>query len=449
MKRRRKRDRVEPLVGSEAFGHDEEGNPRGSQAFGEGDEENRLRGALLFGNDPDGNPTGSDAFGGSDGDTPLRGALVVGNDPAGNPTGSDAFGGSEGAAPLKGALLFGNDPEGAPRGALAVGNPSMARFQLLGSAAFGAAQDLPEKWVKDTIGYDFGGAILKKDVVSMSGIQRAPLDRVRRRILRVLERTLEMDVDRLRHGLDEHSIKWGRLKSAETTLDRELASLFQEAYRKAPGERLGIGHVWDILEIGERMHSFELRCAWDTRPITLEVGWGTEDLGKVIMRYHKAHAFFECVGTEQETLGFADTIEMRAEERIARIRTVKGETVGVLVLDSHVHADSTEEAEESPPEDLLQWSYRDNRGETLFLIKEERTRTDRFRARIEETGSALEVGRIEDRLDQGRVSMKIEIDLALPAVVVWGIGAMVADMVRLRRAGWPASAATDTETGGE
>ena len=218
-----------PKVGSESFGHDSEGRPTGSEAFGGFEPRAPLKGALLIGNDPQGKPTGADAFGGSEPEAPLKGALLFGNDPHGNPTGAEAFGGSEQKTPLKGALLFGNDPRGAPSGSEAFGgnDPALA---FRGAEAFGAAQLVVDKLAKDEMGYDFAGVMLKAEDSGIAGIKKDPRDRVRERVLKVLGRRLKCEPQRLRHGLGEDSIPWGRLRR-DGELDRLLAEDLRKLYR--------------------------------------------------------------------------------------------------------------------------------------------------------------------------------------------------------------------------
>ncbi|MEO0815412.1 MAG: hypothetical protein AAFY60_21315, partial [Myxococcota bacterium] len=230
-----------PSVGSEAFGSDADGRPTGSAAFGEGDAEFPLRGALLFGNDPEGQPRGSESIGADTEDAPLRGALLFGNDPTGGPRGSESFGGDDSSFPLRGALLFGNDPLGGPRGSEAFGAASLHTPEV-GSAALGAAQLVPERITKDPIGYDFKGALLRPDDSTLAGFRKDPLDRIRKRIVDILERRCAIKADDLRHGLGEDALPWGRMRRDED-LDRPLAELMRLWWKKAPGAVLGICHL--------------------------------------------------------------------------------------------------------------------------------------------------------------------------------------------------------------
>jgi hypothetical protein len=47
------------------------------------------------------------------------------------------------------------------------------------------------------------------------------------------------------------------------------------------------------------------------------------------------------------------------------------------------------------------------------------------------------VGRIEDKMSGGKIRTIIEVDLAIPRLLTWAVGALMADLARIRRAGWP------------
>ena len=47
------------------------------------------------------------------------------------------------------------------------------------------------------------------------------------------------------------------------------------------------------------------------------------------------------------------------------------------------------------------------------------------------------VGRIEDKTSGGKIRTIIEVDLAIPRLLTWAVGALMVDLARLRRAGWP------------
>lgn len=443
--RRRKKQRPEPLVGSMAFGHDEqEERPTGSQAFGGADQDAPLRGALAFGNDPTGAPTGSQAVGGPDEKMPLRGALLFGNDPQGAPTGALAVGNPEPKAPLKGALLFGNSPTGDPTGALAFGNAD-ARFRFRGSQAFGVGQGIRERLYKDVIGYDFGGVLLQADEGSLAGIKKHPNDALRVRVVKVLERQLAMDVQRLRHGLNEDAIKWGLLADPGSTLDKELAEALRERYKIAPGERLGIGHVRDLLEDMERMHTFELYCSWDRQPVTLSVKWYGETIAAVETRFHKAHTFFELRDTEGEVLAYADRLDPRDPHPVARVRGVKGAPIATFHLTAPAAGQEPEDTKRGATSPRFEGTVKDAAGEPLFHLEEKIAAPGTFWAVL--TNAAGErVGQLRDRLEEQTVRAQVELDLAVPEVLAWALGAIVADLARLRREGWPQAKAEPEES---
>jgi hypothetical protein len=424
--------RPPPKTGSEAFGVDPDGRPSGAQAFGESEPVVPLKGALLFGNDPHGAPTGSDAFGGAEEKHPLKGALLVGNDPAGNPTGSEAFGQAEAAVPLKGALLFGNDPAGNPTGSEAFGGVDLS-LQWRGADAFGAAQLVPERLHKDAIGYDFGGVLLRADSDGLAGIRKDPNNTVRERVLRLLERRLGCERDHLRHGLDEHAIPWGRLRR-DKRLDKELAEELRRWYRKAPGEVLGIGHVRDLLEGSERMHTFHLRCDWDQAMVQLGVYRGAEGVAHGAVALHKQFKFFVFRAPDKRILAYVDTILPRRADQEARIRGPEGAVVATVALRTPAAA---AELAEGAPVRFEVW-VRDSSDQPVFRLIEQRASATSFVADIRLSDSDEPAGRLEDRLAGGKVRTTVELDVGMPRTVAWGIAAIMADLARLRRTGWPA-----------
>jgi hypothetical protein len=429
-----------PLLGSEAFGHDADGRPTGADAFGGFEPKLPLKGALLFGNDPSGKPTGAEAFGGNDPDAPLKGALLFGNDPKGNPTGADAFGGSEESAPLKGALLFGNDPKGASTGAEAFGG-SDPTLSYRGAEAFGAPQLVPERLAKDEIGYDFVGVLLRAEDSGIAGIRKDPRDRVRDRVLKLLGRRLACEGARLRHGLSEDSLPWGRLKR-DRDLDRQLAEALRRLYEKAPGEVLGIGHVRDLLESTERMHSFELACEWDTTPMQLAVLWRGRRVAYAASALHKEHSFLIFKSSADELLAYVDTLVPRLGEQTARIRGPKGEEIATVALVTPGPADEVSAADPQ----RLEVVVRDAQGRVAFEVAEERATPSFFLATLSVPTAAEPVGKIEDRLSGGKVRAVIEIDLRIPRIIAWGVAAVLADLSRLRRSGWPEGAVRSKQT---
>lgn len=414
-----------PLMGAAAFGYDALGDPVGSQAIGGPSESHPLRGALLFGNDPRGNARGSEAFGNPDEALPLRGALLVGNDPEGNPRGSEAFGGSERKVPLKGALLFGNDPDGEARGSESIGQATAA-LQFRGAMAFGAPQLVPDTLYRDAIGYDFGGVLLHADDATLAGIRRDARDRIRQRVLAILRRRLDVEVERLRHGLNEHSIKWGRLRNRRSQLDRALAEDLRRWYRKAPGEVLGIGHVRDLLEESERMHTFTLRCAWDCSPVTLSVVWAGEVVAEAETQHHKEHSYLVFKDSDGVLLGYADRALTGDRAQAARVRDIHGKAVGSVVFSSLAQ------------DGALVATLVDGCDRVLCELHEHRLAPDTFVADLVQEGEP--VGGVEDRLGAGVVACHVELDLGVPQVMAWAFGAILADLARLRRAGWPARA---------
>lgn len=421
----------EGSLGSRAFGVDSKGRPTGSAAFGGGDLKHPLRGALLFGNDPEGKPRGSEAVGGPDVDDPLRGALLFGNDPQGEPRGAEAFGSPETAAPLKGALLFGNDPKGEPRGSEAFGNSDPA-FQFRGSAAVGAPQLLPEKLFKDEIGYDFGGTMLSLDEGSIAGIRKNANDSLRQRVLNLLHRYCGCEVEKLRSGLNEHSIPWGRLKR-DTTLDRKLADELRTNYQKAPGSVLGIGHVRDVLEVTERMHTFDIHCDWDLSPLQLSILRRGQPHAYAQSAWHKEHAFLVFRDLEKQIISYVDLLYPRKRQQKARVRTCRGQMVGAVQLKNPA-ADAMLEMQDPARMEAVVLNAQ---GEVMFRVLEQRASKDYFRASLLAATSDEVVGKIEDRLAGGKIRTHVEVDLPLPSALVWGFAAIFADLARLRRRGWP------------
>jgi len=430
-KKQRKRYIPAPLLGSEAFGTFGEQGLTGSESVGEPDDAHPLRGALVFGNDPAGEPRGAEAVGEADSKNPLRGALLFGNDPEGNPRGSEAFGEPEEGVELKGALLFGNDPNGDPRGSESIGQPN-SKYEYLGSEAVGAPQQLPETLMRDDIGYDFGGVMLRPDDSSLAGVRKDPNDRLRQRILGILRRTLSMDVDKLRHGLGENSIKWGLLKR-EPDMDRKLAEDLRERYRKAPGEVLGIAHVRELLEETERMHTFRLRCEWESKPIKITILWDDQPVAFAESTLHKEHEFYILRSTEGEVLGYVDTFRPERADQTARVRTPKGELVSTVEVTTPTFSDTAKE------EGIvrLQATITDRDGKAQLEMEEERATSKFFRAKFSEPGQDEEVGRIEDRLLSGKIQSDIELDIPVAPTLAWAVAAIMADLARSRRDGWP------------
>lgn len=426
-----KRPGTEKLpTGSEAFGQHPRGLPTGSQAFGEADAANPLRGALLFGNDPHGAPRGSEAFGGTDSAMPLRGALLFGNDPQGAPRGSESFGGSDAQMPLRGALLFGNDPQGGPRGSEAFGNDNQL---LTGSLAFGASQLVPERLFKDAITYDFAGVLLAVDTEGLAGIRKDPRDRLRERVLAILERRLGVKADRLRHGLNENSIPWGRFKRGEP-LDKKLTELLRAWWAVAPGNVLGVGHARDLLENSERMHSFELRCDWDARPVRLSVlpANGGAAVAYADGTIHKQSEFLVFRTPEKLIFAYVDMVEPRKNAQTARVRNADGSLVGTFELTTPAVAETV-----TGKRVQLKGVLRDAQGRVGFRLEEERSSPRSFLAHLLAPEGDERVGRIEDKLQSGGIRTLIEVDVAIPRLLTWAVGALMADLARLRRAGWP------------
>ncbi len=424
-------------VGSDAFGKDAKGGHTGSAAFGEGDAAHPLRGALLFGNDPKGAPRGSEAFGGADAPIPLRGALLFGNDPKGAPRGSEAFGGSDVAMPLRGALLFGNDPKGDPRGSEAFGNDANV---ATGSASFGASQLVPERLFKDDITYDFGGVLLAVDTEGLAGIRKDARDRIRERVLAVLNRRIHVESDRLRHGLTEDAIPWGRMK-LDDSMDKQLIERLRDWWKVAPGRVLGVGQTRDVLESMERMHTFEMRCEWESHPVRLSVlatgGVGAASAGEPVAyaegMIHKTHEFLAFRTPEKQIFAYVDMVVPRHNAQTARIRNADGTLVGTFELTTPAIGETAEGKRVQ-----LKGTLRDAQERVAFRLVEERSSPRSFLASLLAPDSDDKVGRIEDKLTGGKIRTVIEVDLAIPRLLTWAVGALMADLSRLRRAGWPA-----------
>lgn len=436
-------------VGSDAFGKDSKGAHTGSAAFGEGDASHPLRGALLFGNDPKGAPRGSESFGGADAPIPLRGALLFGNDPKGAPRGSEAFGGSDTAMPLRGALLFGNDPKGDPRGSESFGNdPNVAT----GSASFGASQLVPDRLFKDDITYDFGGVLLAVDTEGLAGIRKDPRDRIRERVLAVLDRRIHVAADKLRHGLTENSIPWGRLKR-DDGMDKQLIERLRDWWKVAPGHVLGVGQTRDVLESMERMHTFEMRCEWDSHPVRLSVlesggsfatgiggGSGGEPVAYAEGMIHKTHEFLAFRTPEKQIFAYVDMVVPRDNKQTARIRNADGTLVGTFELTTPAIGETAEGKRVQ-----LKGTLRDAKERVAFRLVEERSSPKSFLANLLAPETDDKVGRIEDKLSGGKIRTVIEVDLAIPRLLTWAVGALMADLSRLRRAGWPDVPSASTE----
>lgn len=423
------------VSGSAAFGQHPQGVPTGAEAFGGSDAKTPLRGALLFGNDPTSGPRGSEAFGGSDTTMPLRGALLFGNDPEGTPRGSEAFGGSDSDTPLRGALLFGNDPKGGPRGALLFGNDPDG--QARGSEAFGAGQNIPERLYKDPITYDFASPLLTLDTEGLAGIRKDPRDRIRERVIAVLGRRLAIEPVRVRHGLGENAIPWGRL-SRDSELDKPLAELLRSWWKVAPGHLLGVGQARDLLESSERMHTFELRCEWDSRPVRLSV-MQTDGAGAMSavayaeVAHHKQHEFFVFRTAEKMVFAYVDVVTPRRNAQTARIRNADGSLVGTFELTTPSTTDNIEEGARVRLKGVL----KDAAERVAFKLDEERAGPKSFLAKLTTPDGSAEIGRIEDKLSGGKIRTIIEVDVPMPRLLTWAVGALMADLARLRRTGWP------------
>jgi hypothetical protein len=422
-----------PSTGSQAFGDESDGTPKGSQAFGGADSDDPLRGALLFGNDPKGNPAGSEAFGGANEKIPLRGAILFGNDPRGNPTGSEAFGGADDKLPLRGALVVGNDARGNPRGSETFGTPDEAVAQR-GSQAFGAGQGIPERLKKDAIGYDFAGVMLVADDSSIAGVRKDTNNRLRQRIVRVLGRRLEVAADRLRHGLGEDAVPWGKLKRRRE-LDRDLAYRLRKSWRLAPGEVLGVAQVRDLLEAAEQMHSYDLRCEWDLAPVQITVRSQGKPVAYASSALHKEHSYFIFKDTAGAAVSYVDALVPRRTEQRARIRDGRGATLATLRLVTPSVADAPESSLAEGW--LFRAELRDSADELIAEVKEQRASSSSFLAQLALPDGGDEVGEVRDELSGGKIRTVVELDLRLPGAIAWGLGAVLADLARLRRRGWP------------
>ncbi|MEE8408741.1 MAG: hypothetical protein V3T05_03970, partial [Myxococcota bacterium] len=336
------------------------------------------------------------------------------------------------AQPLRGAILFGNDPRGNPTGAEAFGTADDV-LSFRGSEAIGAPQLVPEKLHKDQIGYDLGGRLMQIDEMSMAGIRKDPRDRLRGRVLAVLGRLLACEPDRLRHGLNEQAIPWGRLRR-DRSLDKPLAEELRRWYRKAPGETLGIGHVRDLLEGSNRMHSFALHCEWDRAPMLLAVHRGDEIVAYGESAIHVQHNYFVFRDPHGKVLAYVDTLVPRRRDQTARVRTATGDVVATFALKSPGAGD---EIGPGDHEARFKATINDAAGKPLFVLREERATERYFRAELLLPDSEEPIGSIEDRLRGGKIRTQVELDLVLPRALAWGLAAIAADLSRLRRRGWP------------
>jgi hypothetical protein len=426
------RHRPPPRTGSQAFGDEADQRPTGAQAFGGPDDDDPLRGALLFGNDPRGNPRGSESFGGSDEKTPLRGAILFGNDPRGNPRGSESFGGADEAMPLRGALLVGNDPRGNPRGSEAFGSPD-DKIVARGSQAFGAGEGISERLKKDLVGYDFGGVLLVTDDSSLAGVRKDGRNRLRERIVRLLGRRLAVVPEKLRHGLGESSIPWGKLKR-QRELDTKLAQALRGEWRRAPGEVLGIQQVADLLEREERFHTCELHCEWDLSPVQMTVFHNAKPAAYARSALHKEHQYFIFTDVDGKAQAYVDALVPRRGEQRARIRDTRGARIASLVLET---PRSDQELDPGRDDYLFRAELRDRQDAPICRVQERRASPTSFLAQLLMLDSDEEVGEVRDVLTGGKIRTAVEMDLAWPRAVAWGLGAVLADLARLRRRGWP------------
>jgi hypothetical protein len=385
----------------------------GASAFGGADAAAPLRGALLFGNDPKGAPRGAEAFGGADADDPLRGALLFGNDPAGAPRGAEAFGGADKVTPLKGALLFGNDPAGGPRGAAAFGEGG--NLQMRGAAAFGAPQLLPERLEKDPLGYDFAGVMLVADPGGLAGVRKSTNNHLRERVLGYLERRLGVDRARLRHGLGEEALPWGRLRR-EPELDRALAEMLRQAYRRAPGGVLGVGQVRDLLEQSHRMHTYELRCAWDHGLLQLAITRRKERLARGDEALYLTQRYFVFKDLLEKPLGYVDALA--AGQAVARLRDAKGETVARFEL-------SVDEPDYAAEVGCLV----DGRDRLIAALDKAPPASLAWRGLLLDEDDT-EIGRVAERPAEGGVSLEVELDTEVAPVVVFGLATQIVDWRR-------------------
>jgi hypothetical protein len=397
----------EPLTGTSAFGADPGGGPTGAQAVGAGDAAHPLRGALAFGNDPAGDPRGAQAVGGADSAHPLRGALQVGNDSEGSPRGAQAFGGQDVTQPLRGALAVGNDASGDPRGSVAVGGADAER-PYRGTSAFGSGHGIEERLFKDAVGYDFGATLLIPDAASIAGVRKATSDGLRARVLSLLKSRLDLDRERLRHGLGEDSIKWGRLRD-DPSLDRPLAEALRADYRRAPGEVLGIAQVRDVLERTHRMHTFRLSCPWELGTVTFEIEIAGQAVARAESRMHKDHAFFLLQDLRGRPLCYADRV--RGDSAPApRILSITGEALATVALTTA---------------DRLRVSLLDERGRERLAGEEQHGPTDRFLLTF------AEAGKLADRLG-GAVHAEVQLDVHLAPVLAWAMACILVDLAHQR-----------------
>lgn len=393
-------------------------------------------GALTFGNRADGGPAGAAAFGGGEPDAPLRGAVTFGNNAAGAATGARAFGTPDAAYPLRGALAVGNAAEARPTGAMAFGDGE-AGFPLTGALAFGAPQGVPERLGKDSITYDFVGKLLRADDASLAGIRRDARDRTRERVLRVLQLRLGMEGSKLRSGLRPEAIPWGKLRRAPERWDRELAGQLRQWASRAPGGVLGVGHVQQLLEGTERLHTFALHCDWDVRPLKLDILRGETLVGVAESAIHKEQSFFAFKDANGVAVAYVDALVPNQGEQRARVRTAEGELVGSLQLERPAPGQGTEAAENR----RFTAALRDSREAVLVRIHEQRATQRYFRAGLHAPvgpqSEMAEVGLIEDKLVRGKIKTRIELDVRVPRMVAWAMAVVMADLARLRRSGWP------------
>ena len=252
-------------------------------------------------------------------------------------------------------------------------------------------------------------------------------------MLSVLTRRLGVGPDKVRHGLGEHALPWGRLKR-DDTLDTKLAELLREWWKVAPGNQLGVGQVLDLLESSDRMHNFELRCEWDTRPVRLTVlpTRGGEPLAFAEGALQKNHEFFVFRTPDKLVFAYVDIVSPRRNAQTARIRDADGTLVGTFELTTPAVADTVEGKRVQ-----LKGVLRDADGRVAFRLVEERASSKSFLANLLLPDSDDKVGRIEDKLSGGKIRTMIEVDVGIPRLLVWAVASIMADLARLRREGWP------------
>ncbi|MEO1175175.1 MAG: hypothetical protein AAFX94_24435, partial [Myxococcota bacterium] len=294
----------------------------------------------------------------------------------------------------------------------------------------GAPQLVPERLTKDPIGYDFKAALLRADDTTFAGIRKDPLDQIRKRIVGILAARLSVDVDDLRHGLNERALPWGRLRR-DPELDRPLAELMRAWWRKAPGEVLGICHLWELLEESERMHTFELRSTWDQAPRSLSVLWDGELVASCVATFHKAHQFYLMRDAKKNVLGYIDRVSPRRFAQAAKIRDVRGEPVGTFTLES-----PTVDAEEV---ELFTGTMRDHEDRPVFRLEERRSHEHLFLADLYAPDTQRQIGVVDDRTKEKNIETLIELDAHLPRGLAWATATIMADLARFRRQGWPAA----------